>query len=118
MKRFLLLIITCFSLLTYAQPSIDQELKVQVKLISELDETQLPPYCGIGLYYSTFEFEVVKVIKGEYKKSRIYIQFMCPREVVEFGDLKPNGTYVYRLRPLNSTDDGYSTEMKLYKKLD
>jgi hypothetical protein len=83
-----------------------------------LNETQLPPYCGIGLYYSTFEFEVIKVIRGEYTKSHIYVQFMCPREKVASGQLKTNGNYVFQLRPLNSTDDGYSLDMKLYKKLD
>ena len=72
-------------------------LEVKVRLTTNLDSIQLPPYCGIVAWDMTFEFEILEVLSGNYSDKTIRINIKCPLEAVQNKFLETGEKYQYRL---------------------
>lgn len=72
-------------------------LEVKVRLITNLDSINLPPYCGEFAWEMIFEFEIIKVLSGDYTNKTISINIQCPREVVQNKCLETGKEYQYHL---------------------
>ncbi|MGV3611571.1 MAG: hypothetical protein ACO1N0_11515 [Fluviicola sp.] len=73
-------------------------LVMRVKLLTDLDKIELPPYCGTVIFNMSFEYEVIEVIEGIYTAKTIWINETCPRETVENKFIETGKTYKHRLK--------------------
>ncbi len=71
---------------------------LKVKLSKKININDLPIPCGIAVFSTTFEYEVLEVKSGFYFNKIIFIKHFCARELIDENILNSDSIYIYKVR--------------------
>jgi len=72
----------------------------------------------------TFDFQVIRVISGNYKNKHIPINFLCPLESIQSKFLRKNKIYRFKLKPrkmitnLDTSETSYTRDFEIVSSTD